>query len=114
MIKEYIIVREDLNMSPGKIAAQCAHASETITTWYCDLNFFNNYLEQGHIKIIKKIKPEEKMMNLYKKLCDANINSFLIEDIGLTELEGKNITVLGIVPTEEKTIEPFVKRLRNL
>ena len=45
MYKQIIIVRKDLNMSHGKMAAQVAHASMSFLSWFIR----NNADSDGHI-----------------------------------------------------------------
>ena len=128
-IKQYIIIRTDLEMSPGKIAVQASHASSNIFLnrfipvtygfpWTNEISLSNAEFkwinDKKQIKIVKKVKSEEKLLNIYKKAQDAGLRCVLIEDLGLTELKGKNYTAVAIGPDYVDKCEPIVKRLRNL
>ena len=49
--KQVLVVRKDLNMRKGKIAAQCAHASLGSVTKFFTRSIFGNY----------KFNPSEEM-----------------------------------------------------
>lgn len=124
-VKQYIIIRDDLNMSSGKIAAQACHASMKIffDKFHTESNNIRSiYLTDEEIiwvdgiftKIVKKVKSENELLKIYTKAKDAGLNVSLIKDIGLTELEGENYTAIAIGPNYISKCEPIVKRLRNL
>lgn len=107
-VKQYIIIRTDLNMSPGKIAAQAAHASMKVffdkMQWLagsnelwtsCDGRYiFSASMEESlwisgiFTKITKKVKNESQLLKVYNQAKDAGLNVSLIKDKGLTELVG--------------------------
>lgn len=92
--KQVIIVRKDLNMRKGKIAAQVAHASMKV--------FFDRikedkiiiskameeWVEGSFTKICVYVESEEELLALYKKALDADIPCALIKDNGNTEFHG--------------------------
>jgi|SRR5579885_2297377 len=65
----YLIVRESLNMSTGKTAAQCAHASQMLTLKYFDIQREGKLL-QTHINRVRETDPVEceKFKNAYSEL----------------------------------------------
>lgn len=117
-IKQIIVVREDLNMSRGKIASQVAHASmkslvdamervevkypvmtdtsagveySTKSALQLDLDSdkeLKAWLEGSFTKIVVYVKSEEKLMNLYEKVKSAGLRVSLIIDNGTTEFGG--------------------------
>ena len=133
-VKLYIIVREDLQMSPGKMAAQCVHAAFKYLMrkgrffqedLECQLAFhvYDGAPEFQHfmtgrfgppIIVIKKVKSEEQLRNILKKAEDAGLRTGAQIDIGLHELEGENFTAVAIGPNYVEDCEPIVTRLRNL
>jgi len=132
-VKQYIIIRTDLGMSIGKIAAQASHASMKVffdkSTDTPGENALDLESKHKHLiltkeeliwvdgiftKIIKKVKNEFQLLKVYNQAKEAGLNVSLIEDIGLTELKGKNYTCVSIGPNYVKKCEPIVKKLRNL
>jgi PTH2 family peptidyl-tRNA hydrolase len=106
VVKQSIIVRMDLGMSVGKLAAQVAHASissflivkekipEIVDLW----------LKTGQKKVVLKVPDKTMLMDSYFKARRLNIPCELIKDMGLTELPPNTITTLGIGPYYEKDI----------
>lgn len=138
-IKQIIVVREDLNMSRGKIASQVAHASmkslvdamqrgdlpydietedgiDTVLrpSMVLDLDSdkeLKAWLEGSFTKIVVYVKSEEKLMNLYNKVKSAGLRASLIIDNGTTEFGGvKTKTCISIGPHEAERIDPFTKK----
>ena len=108
-LKMVFLVRQDLKMKAGKIAAQVAHAALGL---YDDIIFGNNKYQQealdfwvnyGQKKIVLKVPNLEIMNNALKQCKQANIENCLITDAGCTQIPPGSKTVLGIGPdTSEK------------
>jgi PTH2 family peptidyl-tRNA hydrolase len=132
-VKQYLIIREDLNMSTGKIAAQVAHASSKIffdkmkkeirtpglgaSTYLYSFEASEEemlWVEGQFTKIVKKVKNENQLLKTYNEAKQSGLNVSLILDAGLTELEGENYTAIAIGPNYIEDCEPIVKKLRNL
>ena len=130
-MKQLIIARKDLNMSPGKLAAQVSHASMAFLTNEirnsdCDFNseesifyvHLSNDIYENWIRgIFTKIICEAKNRNqLYKAavLADSlglkeNKDYFIIRDNCLTELtpedpDGRTPTCIGFKPLPEEIV----------
>lgn len=61
MYKQIIIARKDLNMSPGKLAAQVSHGSMAFLTWMIRNNttkILDNYYRAWEYSNGKKTKPQ--------------------------------------------------------
>lgn len=100
--KQIIVVRKDLNMRKGKIAAQAAHASlgvildlaQYITTpeHLCiDLKdqFLREWIYDGSFtKICVYVESESELVDVYNKAKNANIIAHLVTDSGRTEFKG--------------------------
>ena len=108
-LKMVFLVRQDLKMKAGKIAAQVAH---TAVGLYDDIIFGNNiyqkealdyWVNYGQKKIVLRVPNLEIMINVYKQCKKENIATCLITDAGFTQIEPMTKTVLGIGPdTSEK------------
>ena len=138
-IKQIIVIREDLDMSRGKIASQAAHASmkalvdamkhidmkrvietedgldyDTRPAMYLDLDEdkeLKAWLEGSFTKIVVYVKSEEKLMQLYEKVQKAGLRVSLIIDNGTTEFGGvKTKTCIAIGPHAAERIDPFTKK----
>lgn len=116
--KQVIIVRKDLNMPAGKLAAQVAHASwgmfsknfefiKTENGYKVEIEFNHNnkfhkaakiWFEERFTKVILYVKSEEKLKEIYNKACKKGLPVCLIEDAGFTVFNESTITCLGIGP----------------
>ena len=111
--KMVILVREDLKMSAGKIAAQCSHASVD-AVMRSDKKIVDAWKKEGMKKIILKINDEKGLLE-YKKLADdAKLVTALIRDAGETEVPKGARTCLGIGPDKEDKIDKITGKLKTL
>ena len=127
--KQVIVMRTDLNMRKGKMAAQAAHASLGIftdffrRTDYDGLRVhhiafsepFIDWLDNSFIKICVGIDSEEELLALYNRVLVARVPCKLITDNGTTEFNGvPTITCLAIGPDYNEKIDKFTKDLKLL
>lgn len=118
----YLVVRDDLEMSPGKLGAQIGHAVQYICeqqAYYCWGSGPNNKKKQEIIesylawkqdnvgKIVLKANPSE-----WKKVCDSAL--YIVRDAGHTELEPGTPTVAVFWPMKKSNRSKLLKRLRLL
>lgn len=112
-IKQIIIVRNDLNMSRGKIAAQCCHAC--LESYKKAKPIIKKKWEmQGQKKVILSVNNLRELLKLKQKTEKMKIPCSLIRDAGLTELKKGTITCLGIGPDLSKKIDKITGSLPNL
>ncbi len=116
----YLIVRESLNMSIGKTAAQCAHAAQILLQkYYLDYfaeiddkhDLFRSWLNSSFRKVV--LRADEKEWSKLKNEFTPN-NIALVVDAGLTELEPNTETVIGLTPMRKSQVPKLVKRLQVL
>ncbi len=112
MYKQVIVVREDLNMSPGKLAAQVAHAavSAFLEAQKKAPDWAKSWLLEGQKKVVLKIKDKEALLALYESI-KSDFPSALVVDAGRTELEPGTITCLGIGPAPELELDRYTGKL---
>jgi PTH2 family peptidyl-tRNA hydrolase len=98
--KQVIVLRVDLKMSKGKIAAQAGHAAvsaaEEARKRFSD--WWKAWIEEGQCKIAVRAESEQELLELERKAKELELPSALIADRGLTELPPGTITCLGIGP----------------
>lgn len=123
----YFIVREDLGMGVGKIAAQCAHGAQMVLLCYNEkmreFGLFKwgkygrlcvtmkKWLDGSFRKVVLKAdaKEFEKVKN------DEKLDLFVVKDAGLTEVECGSETVLVAWPImKSEAGKTVLKRLRVL
>lgn len=93
----YIVVNRGLGMSPGKLAAQAAHAAvEAYRITPAGSNLLRLWYRSGHYKKIVLLgKNEGHMRNIYDYLTDRDIACVKIIDEGRTEIDSLSLTALG-------------------
>ena len=94
----YLFVNDSLKMSPGKMAAQVAHAAVRAALWTQKNNtaIGSKWLYNGECKLVMSARDENELKRIGEYLADKKINSYLIYDEGLTEFDGTEITALGV------------------
>ena len=100
-MKQVIVVRNDLKLSKGKLAAQCAHASYAAAM---KSKKRKEWEKQGQKKVILKAKDVSQLLQLKDKCSLLKLPFVLISDAGLTEVTRGTVTCLGIGPEEENKI----------
>lgn len=108
--KMCIVVREDVPMSPGKLAVQVAHACVGCAqnTDLCVQDWFN----EGQKKIVLKVKDLESLIKVKSKADSLNVYTYLVEDFGLTEIPSGTVTCVGIGPATDVELKPITGRLK--
>ena len=105
-VKMMLLVRQDLRMKPGKIAAQCGHASIGLYKKLIKSKKYEKMLEawetNGQKKIVAKLKSEKEMNMIISKATDAGILFEVITDAGRTQVATGSRTVLALIDFENK------------
>jgi PTH2 family peptidyl-tRNA hydrolase len=122
--KAVIAIRKDLNMSPGKIAAQAAHAAVELTLLSLDENgpgcripseTFVKWQGEGARVVVVGVENFEQLKKLHKSAIDTNsLNTVAYADGGITEVDPGTVTVLGIGPARNEEIDKITKELEAL
>lgn len=106
MYKQVIVVRKDLKLSRGKLAAQASHASvsSALKVMKSNKKIFNKWLGQGQKKIVLYVKNTRELNKLCRKARKLKIPFEKIRDMGLTEVKKGTLTCVGFGPFDEKII----------
>ncbi|MBR5998903.1 MAG: peptidyl-tRNA hydrolase Pth2 [Candidatus Methanomethylophilaceae archaeon] len=114
--KMVIVMRNDLKMSKGKIAAQAAHAAVNcaFASKKKDPKNFDKWMSEGQKKVVVKVNSEKELFEI-KSIADAAglINS-VITDAGRTEIAPGTVTCLGIGPAPESAVDKVTGDLTML
>ena len=80
-LKQVIIVRDDLKLTKGKMAAQVSHASvgAVLKTHKDDLK---SWQDQGMKKVVLKVPNLDTLLKYMRKAQDAGLVGSLITDAG--------------------------------
>jgi PTH2 family peptidyl-tRNA hydrolase len=113
-LKQVIVVRTDLKMGKGKLAAQVAHASLQAFLNCKNEEWKRLWLDSGAKKVVLKVKSLKELLEIYQKAKAAGLPVALIIDAGRTQLEPGTITCVGIGPAPSKLIDPITGHLKLL
>ena len=111
--KQVIIVRQDLKLPKGKLAAQVAHAAvESFTK--ADNRVAALWKNAGQKKIVCKVADEKALRKLLIGAQNAGLPHALITDAGKTVIAPGTVTCLGIGPADEEKIDKLTGELGML
>ena len=114
-MKQAIVVRTDIKMGKGKLAAQVAHASleafETIRKKHP--SWVKRWKEEGMAKIVLKVSSKNELLRFYKKVR-KELPAVLIRDAGLTQLKPNTITCFAVGHAPAEKIDKYLKTLKLL
>ena len=133
--KQMIVIRRDLKMRKGKIAAQAGHACVTavlmalekenrlnqirtdgkgiyLAPSNMDATALSEWFDKGVAKICVYVDSEEELLEIDRKAKEAGIISALICDAGLTEFHGEpTYTCLALEPKSAEEVDKITKEL---
>jgi len=111
--KLVIVVRDDLKMSVGKLAAQVAHAAVSCSLQAKAKNsgWFHSWYKEGQKKVVVRVKTLEELFELNEKAAKAGLPRSLVTDAGLTELPYNTTTCLGIGPGPDGLVDSITGSL---
>ncbi|AHC51127.1 peptidyl-tRNA hydrolase [Sulfolobus acidocaldarius SUSAZ] len=120
-MKMAVLVRTDLDMGKGKIAAQVAHAAVSLVLdivqnrskleWK---KWLETWISQGQPKIVLKVKNLDELLERYNKALQSGLPAIIIQDAGKTQIEPGTITCIGIGPGPEEMIDNITGDLKLL
>lgn len=115
-MKQVIIVRADLKMGKGKLAAQVAHAAVTASeiTRREKPEWFERWIQEGQKKVVLKTDSLEELLRLHDEALKLRLPAALISDMGLTQLPPGTTTALAIGPAPEELVDNITGHLRLL
>lgn len=98
--KMVLVVRNDLKMGKGKVAAQCSHAA--VSAYKQVLRRNPELLKQweycGQPKVVVKAPDEDTLIDLLGHAKEVGLPVSLIQDAGRTQIAPGSRTVLGVGP----------------
>ena len=113
--KQVIVVRTDLEMGKGKIAAQVGHAcvlgAENVRKSNPD--WFNNWWN-GQEKVVLKVSSLKDLQEVKLHAVDLNLPWSEVADAGHTQISPGTITCISIGPAPENLIDKITGDLKLL
>ena len=119
-VRMALIIRQDLRMTKGKIAAQCCHAAlscfRMIATDPAKVSYnpemTNRWIRRGQAKITLKCPDKETMDEIYAKAISLGVNACVIHDAGRTQIAAGSATVLGLGPAPKPVLDQITGDLK--
>jgi peptidyl-tRNA hydrolase, PTH2 family len=110
MYKQVILVRQDLKLPKGKMAAQSAHASvEAVLK--SDSETVKKWRSEGMAKIVLKVKDEKELIKYFQEAKDNDLVASLITDAGRTVIAPGTKTCVAIGPDDDEEIDKITEKL---
>lgn len=112
-LKQVILVRADLSLPKGKMAAQAAHASVE-AAFNSNKKTVAEWRNSGAKKIVLKVKDDKELLDFKNKAEDNFLVAVIITDAGRTVIAPGTITCLGIGPDDEEKIDFLTGKLKMM
>ena len=112
-VKMVLVVRGELRLTPGKAAAQVAHAAVDLAreAERRSPDLFHAWLRAGQPKIVLVAATLDEMRGLERRARARGVPSHWIEDAGRTEVPAGTVTCLGLGPAPSDTLDPITGKL---
>ncbi|KXX80667.1 Peptidyl-tRNA hydrolase 2, mitochondrial [Madurella mycetomatis] len=122
--KLVLVVRTDLGMTKGKIAAQCGHA--TLACYKAllqasqrdpqgaEARLLRQWERHGQAKIAVQVKGEDEMLALMGRARSLGVTAEVICDAGRTQIASGSRTVLGVGPAPKSAVDAVTGHLKLL
>ena len=110
-MKQAILIRQDLKLPKGKLAAQVAHASvEAVLR--SDKDKVKAWRNEGMSKIVLKVDNLKELHKYNQFAKDAGLTTATITDAGRTVIAPGTTTCCAIGPANEEDIDAIVFNLK--
>jgi peptidyl-tRNA hydrolase, PTH2 family len=106
-----LIVRTDLGMGRGKIAAQAAHAAVAAALATLPSPEFRAWLAEGQPKVVLRANGEVQLLAVANQAVSAGLEVQLVRDAGRTQVEAGTLTCCAIGPAEGSRIDAITGEL---
>ncbi|KAJ4416688.1 hypothetical protein N0V82_006597 [Gnomoniopsis sp. IMI 355080] len=123
--KLVLVVRTDLGMTKGKIAAQCSHATlacyKTLSRQArkagpasSAARILSRWERFGQAKVAVQVKSLAELEELMGKAQSLGITAEVIQDAGRTQIDPGSLTVLGVGPAPKSAVNQVTGDLKLL
>ena len=109
-----LVVRADLGMGRGKIAAQAAHAAVAATLASLGKADFLAWLQDGQPKVVVRATSEEHLQAIVAQAAAAGLPVQVVRDAGRTQVAEGTLTCCAIGPAADSAIDPVTGGLALL
>ena len=114
--KQVIVVRKDLGMGTGKLAAQVAHAAVmgVEKTKKHHPSWFHSWFEGGQAKVVLKVQSLQELVEAKRLAESVHLTVVQVQDSGLTQIPQGTITCIGIGPAPSEAIDRVTSKFKLL
>ncbi len=109
-----LVMRADLGMGRGKIAAQAAHAAVAAALASSGSRDFRAWLRDGQPKVVLKVGSEEQLYEIAGQAQAARLPVQVIHDAGRTQVAEGTPTCCAVGPAEASRIDAITGELSLL
>ncbi|CAF0930297.1 unnamed protein product [Adineta steineri] len=112
--KLVLVVRNDLKMAQGKVAAQCSHATLACFQKACEKipRIVDSWFSGGQAKVVCKCESDDDIEYLRRQAKFKGLTTCLIREAGRTKIGLGHRTVLGIGPAPSYLINEITRHLK--
>lgn len=108
--KLVLVVRKDLSMGVGKIAAQCSHASVMAYQKSSKITLLKWALS-GQKKVVLGCPSEKALLDIKDSAKKNGLLTNIVRDAGHTQVEPNTSTVVAIGPAREDLVDQVTGHL---
>ncbi|KAK7069291.1 hypothetical protein SK128_012731 [Halocaridina rubra] len=111
-----LVIRDDLKMTKGKIAAQCSHGTLVAyrTMERSNPGLLQAWLDVGQPKIVLRAVDAHHLQELNAEAKNAGLQTVLVADAGKTQVPQGTETVLAVGPASTADIDKVTGSLKLL
>ncbi|KAF0294131.1 Peptidyl-tRNA hydrolase 2, mitochondrial [Amphibalanus amphitrite] len=115
-MKMILVVRMDLKMGKGKIAAQCSHAALAAykQSQRQSPEYLREWERRGPAKVVVRVEDESAMYRVEQRARAAGLVTAVIQDAGRTQIAPGSVTVLGVGPAPAAILQEVTGHLKLL
>lgn len=115
-IKQVIVVRRDLGMGTGKIAAQVGHACVLGAEHVRKSNreWYDAWQYSGQEKVVLKVSNLSELEDVKRHAISLGLPWSEVTDAGHTQIEPGTVTCISIGPAPEDIIDKVTQNLKLL
>lgn len=112
--KLIVVVRDDIKISPGKMAAQVGHAAVScaLKAKEREKRLFAKWMDEGQRKVVLKVGSLPELVRIERMAEGAGLIASRIVDAGLTEVPPGTVTCLGIGPARDIDVDKITGNLK--
>ena len=115
-LKQVIVVRKDIVMGRGKLAAQVAHAAVMTVerTRLARRDWLKLWFLTGQAKVVLRVEGLKELHDLESQAQMMGLPSARVQDSGLTQIPSGTVTCIGIGPGPVEVLDKLTRHLKLL